>query len=56
MRADNLEKMELVSNRIGSGGCLALVNANWTKISAIDLSNYISTKAIIKLGTKDAII
>ena len=41
MRADNLEKIELVSNDIGPNGCLALIEANWIKISAIDLSNYI---------------
>ena len=48
MRADNLEKIELVSNNIGSDGCLALIEANWTKISAIDLSNYTLTKMGIK--------
>ena len=56
MRADNLEKIELARKHIGSKGCLALINANWTKISAIDLSNYILTKAIIKLVMMDAII
>ena len=48
MRADNLEKIELYKNNIGSDGCLALIEANWIKISTIDLGNYISTKAIIK--------
>ena len=48
MRADNLEKIELVSNDIGPNGCLALVNANWTKLSKIDLGNYILTKMGIK--------
>ena len=45
MRADNLEKIELVSNNIGPDGCLALIEAIWTKILAIDLCNYILTKA-----------
>ena len=53
MRADNLEKIRLRKNNIGPNGCLALVNANWTKISAIDLGNYISTKKRIKLEMKD---
>ena len=48
MRADNLEKIELVSNDIGPNGCLALIEANWTKLSAIDLRNYILTKERIK--------
>ena len=48
MRADNLEKIELVSNNIGPDGCLALIEANWTKLSAIDLGNYILTKMGIK--------
>jgi len=56
MRAENLEGIELFRNHIGSDGCLALINANWTKISAIDLGNYISTKARIKLATKYALI
>ena len=56
MRADNLEKIELSMNHIEPDGCLALIEANWTKISAIDLGNYILTKAIIKLETKDALI
>ena len=56
MRADNIEKIELYNNHIGPEACLALINANWTKISSIDLSNYISTKVIIKLETKDAVI
>ena len=45
MRADNLEKIELCIDHIGNEGCLALINANWTKISAIDLGNYILTQA-----------
>ena len=48
MRAENLEKIELFKNNIGPDGCLALIEANWTKLSAIDLGNYILTKAIIK--------
>ena len=56
MRAENLENIELYQNNIGPNGLLALIKANWTNISAIDLSNYISTKARIKLETKDAII
>ena len=56
MRADNLESIELYSNDIGPEGCLALIEANWAKISAINLGNYISTKVRIKLETKDAII
>ena len=48
MRADNLEMIELYRNNIGPDGCLALIEANWPKISTIDLSNYILTKAIIK--------
>ena len=56
MRAENLEKIKLRKNNIGPNGCLALVNANWTKISVIDLGNYILTKARIILKTKDAII
>ena len=42
-----LEKIQLYKNNIGSDGCLALIEANWTKISAINFGNYISTKAII---------
>ena len=45
MRADNLEKIELVEDHIGPNGCLALIEANWKKISAINLGNYILTKA-----------
>ena len=56
MRADNLEKIELFNNHIGPYGCLALIKANWTKISAIKLSNYSLKKMGIKLETKDAII
>ena len=56
MRADNLEKIELYIDHIGPDGCLALIKANWTKISAIDLSNYIPIKMGIKLETKVAII
>ena len=56
MRVENLEKIELYQNNIGPNGCLALVNGNWTKISVIDLGNYILTKTGIKLETKDAII
>jgi len=41
MRAENLEMIELYRNDIGPDGCLALIEANWTKISKIDLSNYI---------------
>ena len=41
MRAENLEKVNLFKNNIGPSGCLALIEANWTKILAIDLSNYI---------------
>ena len=48
MRAENLEKIELINNHIGPDGCLALIKANWTKISTIDLGNYILTKAIIE--------
>ena len=56
MRAENLENILLSKNHIGPDGCLALIEANWTKISAIGLGNYILTKSIIKLETKDAII
>ena len=56
MRADNLEKIELSINHIGPNGCSALIEADWTKISAINLGNYISIKARIKLEMKDAII
>ena len=56
MRAESLEKIELSRNHIGPNGCLALIEANWTKISVIDLGNYILTKARIILKTKDAII
>jgi len=56
MRAENLEKIKLGRNDIGPNGCLALVNANWTKLSKIDLSNYILTKDRIELETKDALI
>ena len=56
MRAENLENIELYENNIGPDGCLALINADWTKIFAIDLGNYILTKKRIKLETKDAII
>ena len=45
MRAENLEKIQLVCNRIGPGGCLALIEANWTKLSAINFGNDILTKA-----------
>ena len=48
MRAENLEKIKLFKNNIGHNGCLALVNANWPKISTIDLGNYILTKVGIK--------
>ena len=54
MRAESLEKIELYRNDIGPDGCLALIEANWAKISAINLGNYISTKARIKLEMKDA--
>ena len=53
MRADNLEKIKLYRNNIGPDGCLALVKADWTKISAINLGNYILTKIGIKLKMKD---
>ena len=53
MRADNLERIELYRNNIGPDGCLALINAHWTKISTINLGNYISTKIGIKLEMKD---
>ena len=56
MRADNLENINLYRNNIGPDGCLALINANWTKITTIHLGNYISTKTIIKSEMKDAII
>ena len=56
MRAENLEKIDLVRSDIGPNGCLALIKANWTNISAINFGNYISTKILIKLETKDAII
>ena len=56
MRADNLEKIELSMNHIEPDGCLALIEANWTKISTINLGNYILTKTRIKLETKDAVI
>ena len=56
MRADNLEKIKLYRNNIGPDGCLALLNANWTKISAINLGNYILKKDKIQLETKDPII
>ena len=56
MRAENLETIELFKNNIGPDGCLALIEANWPKISTIGLGNYILTKARIKLETKDAII
>ena len=56
MRAENLEKIELYMNHIGPDGCLALIEANWPKISKIDLGNYILTKARIKLKMKDVII
>ena len=48
MRADNLEMIELGRNNIGPDGCLALIEANWTKISTVNLGNYILTKPIIK--------
>ena len=48
MRAENLERIELRHNNIGPNGCLALIKANWIKISRIDLSNYVLTKAGIK--------
>ena len=48
MRAENLEKIELNINNIGPNGCLALTEANWKKISAINLGNYILTKERIK--------
>ena len=56
MRAENLEKINLYKNHIGPNGCLALIEANWTKISTINLGNYILTKTRIKLETKDAVI
>ena len=56
MRAKNLEKINLYKNHIGPNGCLALIEANWIKISTINLGNYILTKILIKLETKDAII
>ena len=48
MRAENLESIKLYKNNIGPDGCLALIEANWTKLSAIDLGNYILTKMGIK--------
>ena len=48
MRAENLENIELFNNNIGPDGCLALIKADWTKISTIDLGNYILTKNRIK--------
>ena len=56
MRAENLENIGLHKNHIGPNGLLALIKANWTNISAINFGNYISTKILIKLETKDAII
>ena len=56
MRAENLENINLYKNNVGPNGCLALIEGNWKKISAINLGNYILTKARIILGTKDAII
>ena len=50
MRAENLEKIELYQNNIGPDGCLALIEANWTKISAINLSNFIFNKGLNKIG------
>jgi len=48
MRAENLEKIELYQNNIGPDGCLALIEANWAKISTINLGNFISTQPRIK--------
>ena len=56
MRAENLGSIKLYKNNIGPDGCLALIKANWTKISAVKLSSYILIKMGIKLETKDAII
>ena len=50
MRAENLEMIELYRNDIGPDGCLALIEANWTKISAINLGNYIFNKDWNKIG------
>ena len=51
MRSVNLENIKLQRNNIGPNGCLALIEANWTKLSAIDLGNYILTKMGIRLET-----
>ena len=56
MRAEKLRTINLSKNNIGPDGCLALTKANWTKLSTIDLSNYVEIKRIIKLETKDASI
>ena len=45
MRANNLEKIELSTSNIGPDGCLALIEANWTKLSAINFGHDILTKA-----------
>ena len=42
MRAENLESLSLNNNyNIGGAGCYALPKGNWTKISLINLGNYI---------------
>jgi hypothetical protein len=56
MRAESIEHIILCKNNIGKEGLFALIKANWTKISVIDLGNIIFTKVITKLETKDALI
>jgi len=50
MRAENLENINLYRNNIGPNGCLALIEANWTNISAVNLGNYIKKKGFNKIG------
>jgi hypothetical protein len=54
--AENLQQIILPACNIGAEGFSALVQANWTKISVIELCNMNFRKLIIKLGIKDAII
>ena len=40
MRADKIINHQFIEGDIGPDGCLALIKANWTKISLFSLSNY----------------
>ena len=51
MRAENLTSISFVSNNIGSDGCLALIKANWIKVSIIRFGNHLNL-GINQIGDK----